>query len=153
MTTKTVRDLCEASEFLRTTLDCGDNSCLYRDTSKPSGMRTNGGCRCFSDLPQINRIFIKKMRWFIDVLIEEVDVLKSQNERLKKCRIVTDNSWQEIVVELESALARERELQRELCTRIARNTWNAYHDGPMQSPLEIAKTRGWNCYDTESDTK
>jgi hypothetical protein len=26
--------------------DCGDNSCLYRDNSKPSGMRTNGGCRC-----------------------------------------------------------------------------------------------------------
>lgn len=27
-------------------LDCGDNSCMYRDTSKPGGMRTNGGCRC-----------------------------------------------------------------------------------------------------------
>jgi hypothetical protein len=26
--------------------DCGDNSCMYRDRSKPSGMRTNGGCRC-----------------------------------------------------------------------------------------------------------
>lgn len=30
--------------------DCGDNSCFfnqYRD-SKPTGMRTNGGCRCSS---------------------------------------------------------------------------------------------------------
>jgi hypothetical protein len=26
--------------------DCGDNSCLYRDRTKPSGMRTNGGCTC-----------------------------------------------------------------------------------------------------------
>lgn len=26
--------------------DCGDNSCRYRDRSQPSGMRTNGGCRC-----------------------------------------------------------------------------------------------------------
>jgi hypothetical protein len=26
--------------------DCGDNSCMYRDRSKPSGMRTNGGCSC-----------------------------------------------------------------------------------------------------------
>ena len=90
-----------------------------------------------------------------------------KNERLERCLEVTDKSWREMVCEIEnitaenerlktelnSALARERELQRELCTRIARNTWNAYHDGPMQSPLEIAKTRGWNCYDTESDTK
>lgn len=27
--------------------DCGDNSCLFVDRSKPTGMRTNGGCRCF----------------------------------------------------------------------------------------------------------
>jgi hypothetical protein len=26
--------------------DCGDNSCMYRDRTRPSGMRTNGGCRC-----------------------------------------------------------------------------------------------------------
>lgn len=30
-------------------LDCGDSSCRYRDTPKPGGMRTNGGCRCASN--------------------------------------------------------------------------------------------------------
>lgn len=28
------------------TSDCGDNSCRYRDRTKPGGMRTNGRCRC-----------------------------------------------------------------------------------------------------------
>lgn len=27
------------------TKDCGDGSCILRDRSKPSGMRTNGGCQ------------------------------------------------------------------------------------------------------------
>lgn len=27
------------------TTDCGDGSCILRDRSKPSGQRTNGGCR------------------------------------------------------------------------------------------------------------
>lgn len=29
-------------------LGCGDSSCAFR---KQSGMSTNGGCRCFKDLP------------------------------------------------------------------------------------------------------
>lgn len=28
--------------------DCGDNSCIF---GAPGGMGTNGGCRCFSDMP------------------------------------------------------------------------------------------------------
>ena len=42
-------------------MDCGDSSCLFRDKSKPSGMRTNGGCRCFTDLPQSKRIFVNRI--------------------------------------------------------------------------------------------
>lgn len=50
-------------DWLTTTLDCGDNSCLFKDP-KAGGMRTNGGCRCFSDLrPQVKRIFVNKMYW------------------------------------------------------------------------------------------
>ena len=30
-----------------TDIDCGDNGCMFRDRTKSSGMRTNGGCRCF----------------------------------------------------------------------------------------------------------
>ena len=47
--------------FLINTLDCGDNSCLFRDHSKPSGIRTNGGCRCFKDLPAKKRHFVHRM--------------------------------------------------------------------------------------------
>ncbi len=51
-------------DWLTTTLDCQDNSCIYRDRTKPSGMRTNGGCRCMSDLrPQTKRLFVNKMFW------------------------------------------------------------------------------------------
>jgi hypothetical protein len=28
--------------------DCGDNSCMFAD--KKTGMRTNGGCRCFDEI-------------------------------------------------------------------------------------------------------
>lgn len=38
---KCLRDLVDA-------LGCGDSSCVFR---KPRGMATNGGCRCFKDLP------------------------------------------------------------------------------------------------------
>ena len=66
-------------------------------------------------------------------------------ERLKKCQKVTGKSWQEIVVELESSLARELELQREIC--------EDNHGWYDLTEEEYAKTRGWNCYDEESDTK
>lgn len=39
------RERGEAREAI-VSLDCGDNSCRYRDRSKPGGMRTNGGCLC-----------------------------------------------------------------------------------------------------------
>lgn len=29
--------------------DCGDSSCCFAETR--TGMRTNGGCRCFNELP------------------------------------------------------------------------------------------------------
>lgn len=31
-------------------VDCGDNSCVFRVLKKPSGMRTNGGCRCWANM-------------------------------------------------------------------------------------------------------
>lgn len=34
-------------------LDCGDNSCVF--AARKGGMRTNGGCRCLSDLPSAFR--------------------------------------------------------------------------------------------------
>lgn len=41
--------------------DCGDNSCLFGGRGK-GGMRTNGGCRCFRDLPTKQRIYIERMQ-------------------------------------------------------------------------------------------
>jgi len=58
-------------DWLTTTLDCGDNSCLFRDNTKPGGMRTNGGCSCFADLPQAKRLFVNKMLWTIKRLQEK----------------------------------------------------------------------------------
>ena len=53
--------LAEDKRWLMQTLDCGDNSCLFRDRSKPSGVRTNGGCRCFEELTTRKRRFVHKM--------------------------------------------------------------------------------------------
>ena len=40
--------------------DCGDNSCLFGGRGK-GGMRTNGGCRCFKELPFAKRIFVERV--------------------------------------------------------------------------------------------
>jgi len=48
-------------EWLTTTLDCGDNSCHFKDPTKPGGMRTNGGCRCLDLLDVGKRRFVLKM--------------------------------------------------------------------------------------------
>ena len=61
----------EDTSWLFTTLDCGDNSCLFRDHTKPSGMRTNGGCRCFKDLPQKKRLYVHRLFYLCKRLMEE----------------------------------------------------------------------------------
>lgn len=49
------------TEWLRDNApDCGDNSCLFGGRGK-GGMRTNGGCRCFKDLPQAKRIYVERL--------------------------------------------------------------------------------------------
>lgn len=58
-------------DWLTTTLDCGDNSCLFRDRTKPSGMRTNGGCRCFRDLPSEKRMFVHRMFFYLKKIGDE----------------------------------------------------------------------------------
>lgn len=40
--------------------DCGDNSCLFGGQGK-GGMRTNGGCRCFKDLPTARRVYVERL--------------------------------------------------------------------------------------------
>jgi len=68
-------------DWLTTTIDCGDNSCLFKDTSKPGGMRTNGGCRCFSMLPTTKRIFVNKMLFTILLLQREICSTVSADEK------------------------------------------------------------------------
>ena len=45
-------------------VDCGDNSCLFAEAR--GGMRTNGGCRCFDELPASSRrqlvIWVRRRR-------------------------------------------------------------------------------------------
>lgn len=40
--------------------DCGDNSCVFGGQGK-GGMRTNGGCRCFKELPALKRIYVERL--------------------------------------------------------------------------------------------
>ena len=46
--------------------DCGDNSCLFGGRGK-GGMRTNGGCRCFKDLPTGKRIYVERLSTLLDL--------------------------------------------------------------------------------------
>jgi hypothetical protein len=39
-------------------LDCGDNSCVFATTK--GGMRTNGGCRCLRDLSSDRRLVVTR---------------------------------------------------------------------------------------------
>ena len=65
-------------EWLTTTLDCGDNSCLFRDRTKPGGMRTNGGCRCFDDLKPKRRLFVHKMFQCLLQVKKGIHLLKTE---------------------------------------------------------------------------
>lgn len=44
-----------------TALNCGDNSCLYRDRTKNWGVGTNGGCRCLKDLRSDVRFPVQRL--------------------------------------------------------------------------------------------
>jgi hypothetical protein len=59
--------------------DCGDNSCVFGGQDK-GGMRTNGGCRCFKDLPTMKRIYVERLyralRSLPDGLVGEIDVVQ-----------------------------------------------------------------------------
>jgi hypothetical protein len=53
---------------------CQDSSCLVK---KPTGMCTNGGCRCYKD-----RIKVQKILWNRRKLIDRLTQLQEENERL-----------------------------------------------------------------------
>lgn len=46
---------------------CGDYSCVV---VRPTGMVTNGGCRCFKDLPQDRRIKVHRLIHALKFLIK-----------------------------------------------------------------------------------
>lgn len=55
---------------------------------------------------------------------------------------------------LKSALARERELQRDSCEREAAELrYSMAHGGPIWRAVDVAKKRGWHCYDEKSETE
>jgi hypothetical protein len=67
-------------DWLFTTIDCGDNSCPFQDLSKPRGMRTNGGCRCFNELPAEKKRFVYKMFRHLLEMKMEITSLKEDKE-------------------------------------------------------------------------
>ena len=95
-------------------------------------------------------------------MLDEIDALKAKNEQLKKkiinscgCGWESPNVYIEcedhakIRDDLESALVREQELQREICAAESDLTCE-YNDrgcGEILYPKNIAQSRGWHCYD------
>lgn len=69
-------------------LDCGDNSCVF--AARKGGMRTNGGCRCLSDLPSAFRRQLTRH-------------ILAQRDRLKEITIERDEA-QAHLAEVEQAL-------------------------------------------------
>jgi hypothetical protein len=55
-------------EILESLQGCGDSSCLVK---KPTGMATNGGCRCFTDFPTETRQKAHKLAVLVNLLREE----------------------------------------------------------------------------------
>lgn len=60
-------------------LDCGDNSCAFAKTK--TGMRTNGGCRCFS-----NAGFSRSVIQSAHEMLPELLQLRSELSQLKEER-------------------------------------------------------------------
>lgn len=55
-------------------LECGDNSCRYRDPNKPRGMCTNGGCRCGRNNPRETEMFLNRNYHAALKKIEDLEV-------------------------------------------------------------------------------
>jgi hypothetical protein len=60
-------------------LDCGDNSCAFAESK--TGMRTNGGCRCLSDLPWR---LARSIRLHMQALNRDVSALRERAERAEE---------------------------------------------------------------------
>jgi len=65
------------SDWLTTTLDCGDISCVFCDVTKSDRMRTSVGCTCFADLKRKKRMYVVR-------LFDEVKRLRERNGRHMK---------------------------------------------------------------------
>lgn len=70
-----------SSKLTRPTLDCGDNSCRFKEAT--GGMRTNGGCRCLGDgrMTAEERLkivkYIKDLQLYCNWLEEQCEETKS----------------------------------------------------------------------------
>ncbi len=58
-----------------TTTGCGDNSCVV---SKPSGMATNGGCRCEARKLRMAMMYWRRKSEFLQTLIKSI---REENDR------------------------------------------------------------------------
>lgn len=65
-------------------LDCGDNSCYF--ATQKGGMRTNGGCRCFSNAGFSKGMHGAAREMLLEVLRlrEEVADLRAQLDKGRK---------------------------------------------------------------------
>lgn len=69
MTQEQIEQLRKYYKSLEEKLDCGDGSCHWK---KSGGMRTNGGCSCFRDIPSSKRVYLHTLLFYLkDIFREE----------------------------------------------------------------------------------
>lgn len=63
-------------------LDCGDNSCLF--ATNKTGMRTNGGCRCYSNATRDEKRRAVEMVQWLRSANARIAELEAENARLRE---------------------------------------------------------------------
>lgn len=71
-------------------LDCGDNNCYF--AKEKTGMRTNGGCRCFTNAGLRNRSAVSAAIELLPKYLAATTVLQQERERVKDLETLLKDS-------------------------------------------------------------
>lgn len=75
-------------------LDCGDNSCIF--AKNKGGMRTNGGCRCFSVHGFDRSVMTSAMKMLPLYLDQKEEITRLKAEREKLVKVIRFYAHEEI---------------------------------------------------------
>jgi len=94
-------------------IDCGDNSCLY--AVKKTGMRTNGGCRCFDGIDNKKRIYIRRLEVTIEKLEAGLKIAEDKNIQLGYDVEMTIDRLEAERKSIEAELKKAKDENNQLC--------------------------------------